>query len=79
MQRHELQMLRKIGYGSPRELKFEQFVEHTCATRSESLRAKAPQEVGQRTGIVDFQHGFPRKMMQKLDSHRRDRRVFECI
>ena len=44
--------------------------EHTYTTSSESLGTKAPREVGQRTGIVDFQHGFPRKIMQKLDSHR---------
>ena len=48
----------------------QRFVELMCTTSSESLRTKASREVGQRTGIVDFQHGFPRKMMQKLDSHR---------
>ena len=37
------------------------FVELTCTTTSESLRTKASREVGQRTGIVNFRHGFPRK------------------
>ena len=32
-----------------------------CSTSSESLRTKASREVGQRTGIVNFRHGFPRK------------------
>ena len=32
----------------------QRLAEHTCTTSSESLRTKAPREVGQRTGIVDF-------------------------
>ena len=39
----------------------QRFVELTCTTTSESLRTKASREVGQRTGIVNFRHGFPRK------------------
>ena len=57
----------------------QRLAEHTYTTSSESLGTKDPREVDQRTGIVDFQHGFPIKIIQKLDSHRRDRGVFECI